>query len=171
MSDDIVILSGARTAIGTFGGALAGTPATTLGATVAREALARAGVDGAQIGHVVFGNVINTEPRDMYLSRVAAMEAGVPDAVPAMNVNRLCGSGVQAIVSAVAVADAGGCGFRAGGRRREHEPRALHPARRALGAEDGRCGIARHVAGHAELPLRHRAHGRHGGERRGASMG
>ncbi|MGJ8597223.1 acetyl-CoA C-acyltransferase family protein [Sulfitobacter sp.] len=101
MSEDIVILSGARTAIGTFGGALAGTPATTLGATVAREALSRAGVEGDQIGHVVFGNVINTEPRDMYLSRVAAMEAGVPDAVPAMNVNRLCGSGVQAIVSAV----------------------------------------------------------------------
>ncbi|QUJ76234.1 acetyl-CoA C-acyltransferase family protein [Sulfitobacter albidus] len=100
MSDDIVILGGARTAIGTFGGSLAGTPPTALGATVAREALARAGVEGGQIGHVVFGNVINTEPRDMYLSRVAAMEAGVPDAVPAMNVNRLCGSGVQAIVSA-----------------------------------------------------------------------
>ena len=101
MSDDIVILSGARTAIGTFGGALAGTPATTLGANVAKAALDRAGVEGGQIGHVVFGNVINTEPRDMYLSRVAAMEAGVPDAVPAMNVNRLCGSGVQAIVSVV----------------------------------------------------------------------
>jgi len=101
MSDDIVILGGARTAIGTFGGALAGTPTTTLGATVAREALKRAGVEGGQIGHVVFGNVINTEPRDMYLSRVAAMEAGVPDEVPAMNVNRLCGSGVQAIVSSV----------------------------------------------------------------------
>ena len=101
MSDDIVILSGTRTAIGTFGGALAGTPATTLGATVAKATLDRAGVEGGQIGHVVFGNVINTEPRDMYLSRVAAMEAGVPDAVPAMNVNRLCGSGVQAIVSVV----------------------------------------------------------------------
>lgn len=101
MTDDIVILGAARTAIGTFGGTLAGTPATHLGATVARAAMERAGVEGGQIGHVVFGNVINTEPRDMYLSRVAAMEAGVPDAVPAMNVNRLCGSGVQAIVSAV----------------------------------------------------------------------
>ncbi len=101
MSQDIVILSGTRTAIGTFGGALANTPPTSLGATVARAALAQAGVDGAQIGHVMFGNVINTEPRDMYLSRVAAMEAGVPDSVPAMNVNRLCGSGVQAIISAV----------------------------------------------------------------------
>ena len=101
MTKDIVILGGARTAIGTFGGALAGTPPTDLGTAVAREAMARANVDPAQIGHVVFGNVINTEPRDMYLSRVAARQAGVPDEVPAMNVNRLCGSGVQAIVSAV----------------------------------------------------------------------
>jgi len=100
MTKDIVILGGARTAIGTFGGALAGTPPTDLGTVVAREAMIRAGVDPAQIGHVVFGNVINTEPRDMYLSRVAARQAGVPDEVPAMNVNRLCGSGVQAIVSA-----------------------------------------------------------------------
>ena len=100
MSNDIVILGGARTAIGTFGGSLAATPPTTLGSIVARAAMERAGVDPAQIGHVVFGNVINTEPRDMYLSRVAAREAGVPDEVPAMNVNRLCGSGVQALVSA-----------------------------------------------------------------------
>ena len=98
---DIVILDGARTAIGTFGGALAGTPPTTLGAVVAKEALARSGVEGGQIGHVVFGHVINTEPRDMYVSRVAAIEAGIPDSAPAMNVNRLCGSGAQAIVSAV----------------------------------------------------------------------
>ncbi len=98
---NIVILDGCRTAIGTFGGALAGTPPTALGAIVAREALARAGVEGGQIGHVVFGHVINTEPRDMYVSRVAAMEAGIPDTAPAMNVNRLCGSGAQAIVSVV----------------------------------------------------------------------
>ena len=98
---DIVILDGARTAIGTFGGALAAIPPTELGAIVAREALARSGVEGAQIGHVVFGNVINTEPKDMYLSRVAAMKAGIPDTVPAMNVNRLCGSGAQAVVSVI----------------------------------------------------------------------
>jgi acetyl-CoA C-acetyltransferase len=101
MSDDIVILSGARTAIGTFGGSLAGTPPIELGTTAARAALARAGIEGGQIGHVVFGHVINTEPKDMYLSRVAAMQAGIPDTTPAMNVNRLCGSGAQAIVSAV----------------------------------------------------------------------
>ncbi len=97
---DIVILDGARTAIGTFGGALASTAPIDLATTVSRAALERSGVEGGQIGHVVFGHIINTEPRDMYLSRVAAMQAGVPDAVPAMNVNRLCGSGVQAIISA-----------------------------------------------------------------------
>ncbi|MCZ7676458.1 MAG: acetyl-CoA C-acyltransferase family protein [Roseovarius sp.] len=97
---DIVLLDGARTAIGTFGGALAGTPPTTLGAHVVRAAMERSGVEPGQIGHVVFGTVINTEPRDMYLSRVAAIEAGIPDTVPAMNVNRLCGSGAQAVVSA-----------------------------------------------------------------------
>lgn len=98
---DIVILDGARTAIGTFGGALAHTPPTEMGAAVTKAALERSGVEGGQVGHVVFGHVINTEPRDMYVSRVAAMDAGIPDVTPAMNVNRLCGSGVQAIVSAV----------------------------------------------------------------------
>lgn len=98
---DIVILDGARTAIGTFGGSLANTSPIDLGTIAAKAALERSGVEGGQIGHVAFGHVINTEPRDMYLSRVAAMQAGVPDVVPAMNVNRLCGSGVQAIVSVV----------------------------------------------------------------------
>ncbi len=97
---DIVILDGARTAIGTFGGSLAQTTPIDLGTIVAKQALSRSGVEGAQIGHVAFGHVINTEPRDMYLSRVAAMQAGIPLETPAMNVNRLCGSGLQAIVSA-----------------------------------------------------------------------
>ena len=97
---DIVILSGRRTAIGTFGGALAGQPPIALAATAARAAIADSGLAPEGIGTSVWGHVINTEPRDMYLSRVAAMEAGVPDTTPAMNVNRLCGSGLQAIVSA-----------------------------------------------------------------------
>ncbi len=101
MSDDIVILDGTRTAIGTFGGALAKTTPIELATIASKAALERSGVEGAQIGHVVFGHVINTEPRDMYLSRVAAIDAGIPDTTPAMNVNRLCGSGAQAIVSAV----------------------------------------------------------------------
>ena len=98
---DIVILEGARTAIGTFGGSLAATSPIDLGATVAKAAMERSGVEPGQIGHVAFGHVINTEPADMYLSRRAAMDAGVPDTTPAMNVNRLCGSGAQAIVSAI----------------------------------------------------------------------
>ncbi|MDR5652758.1 acetyl-CoA C-acyltransferase family protein [Ruixingdingia sedimenti] len=97
---EIVILSGARTAIGTFGGALASVPPVDLATVPAKAALERAGIEPGQIGHVVFGTVVATEPRDMYLSRVAAIQAGIPDAVPAMNVNRLCGSGAQAIVSA-----------------------------------------------------------------------
>ncbi|HPE25427.1 acetyl-CoA C-acyltransferase family protein [Albidovulum sp.] len=100
MVEDIVILSAARTAIGTFGGSLAGMAPIDVAAVAARAALDRAGVQGDRIGHVVFGHVINTEPRDMYLSRVASLQAGVPNGTPAMNVNRLCGSGVQAIVSA-----------------------------------------------------------------------
>lgn len=98
--NDIVILGSARTAIGTFGGALAGVTPVDLGTAVAKAAMQRAGVDPAQIGHVMYGNVINTEPQDMYLSRVAAMQAGIPESVPAMNVSRLCGSGAQAVVSA-----------------------------------------------------------------------
>ena len=98
---DIVLLDGARTAIGTFGGALASTAPIDLATVATEAAMERSGVEPGQIGQVVFGHVINTEPRDMYLSRVAAMQAGIPDSTPAMNVNRLCGSGAQAIVSAV----------------------------------------------------------------------
>lgn len=101
MANEVVVLSGARTAIGGFGGSLAGTPPITLGAIAAKEALSRAGVDGARIGSVAYGHVINTEPKDMYLSRVSAMEAGIPDTTPAMNVNRLCGSGAQAVASVI----------------------------------------------------------------------
>ena len=97
---DIFILSAVRTAIGTFGGALSGLGPIELATHAARAAISRAKVDPAQIGQSVFGHVINTEPRDMYLSRVAAMNAGVPETTPALNVNRLCGSGAQAIVSA-----------------------------------------------------------------------
>ena len=101
MSREVVVVSAVRTAIGTFGGGLKDVPPCTLAASVVRESLARAKVSGEQVGHVVFGHVVNTEPRDMYLSRVAAMQAGIPETTPAMTVNRLCGSGAQAIVSAV----------------------------------------------------------------------
>ncbi len=98
---DVVLLDGARTAIGTFGGSLAYTAPTSLAAIVSKAAMEKSGVEPAQVGQVIFGHVINTEPHDMYLSRIAAMKAGIPDTTPAMNVNRLCGSGAQAIVSAV----------------------------------------------------------------------
>jgi acetyl-CoA C-acetyltransferase len=100
MQRDVMVVSGVRTAIGDFGGALKDMAPTALGAQVVREALARAGVVGAEVGHVVFGNVIHTEPKDMYMARVAAMGAGVTQDAPALTVNRLCGSGLQAIVSA-----------------------------------------------------------------------
>ncbi len=98
--NDVVVLSGTRTAIGRYGGGLAGVPPCDLAATVVREAVRRSGVDPQDFGHAVFGNVIHTEPRDMYLSRVAAVNGGLPVTVPAFTVNRLCGSGLQAIVSA-----------------------------------------------------------------------
>lgn len=100
MTESVVILSGVRTAIGTFGGALARQEPAGLGAAVAKEALKRGGVSADEVGHVVFGNVIPTGPKDAYLARVAAIEAGMPEAAPAMTLNRLCGSGVQAIISA-----------------------------------------------------------------------
>ena len=96
----VVIASGARTAIGAFGGALSGHPPTQLAALCVAEALRRADMPGERVGHVVFGNVIVTEPKDAYLSRVAGIEGGVPKEAPALTLNRLCGSGVQAIISA-----------------------------------------------------------------------
>lgn len=96
---DIFILSAARTAIGTFGGSLATVAPVDLATAAARAAIDRAGLAPSAIGTTVMGHVINTEPRDMYLSRVAALQAGVPETAPAMNVNRLCGSGLQAIAS------------------------------------------------------------------------
>ncbi|MDO5086572.1 MAG: acetyl-CoA C-acyltransferase family protein [Comamonadaceae bacterium] len=100
MTREVVIVSGVRTPIGTFGGSLKDIPPTELAALVVKEALARAQVPGQDVGHVVFGHVVNTEPRDMYLSRMAAINGGCPKETPAMNVNRLCGSGLQAVVSA-----------------------------------------------------------------------
>jgi acetyl-CoA C-acetyltransferase len=100
MQREVVVVSGVRTAIGDFGGSLKNFSPTDLGARVVREALSRAHVAGDEVGHVVFGNVVHTEPRDMYLARVAALDGGVSQHAPALTVNRLCGSGLQAIVSA-----------------------------------------------------------------------
>ncbi|MCZ8015126.1 MAG: acetyl-CoA C-acyltransferase family protein [Limnobacter sp.] len=100
MTREVVVVAGVRTAVGGFGGSLKDFSPTQLGAMVVKEVVARAGVSADQVGHVVFGHVVNSEPRDMYLSRVAAIEGGLDKSTPAMNVNRLCGSGLQAIVTA-----------------------------------------------------------------------
>ncbi len=97
---EVVVLSGVRTAIGTYGGGLKDQPPTELAAAVVREAVARAGIKPNDVGHVVFGNVIHTDPHDMYLARVAGIKGGLPVETPALTLNRLCGSGLQAIVSA-----------------------------------------------------------------------
>ena len=112
---DVVVVSAVRTAIGTFGGSLKDVPPIELGTTVVREALSRAQVNGVDVGHVVFGHVVNTEPKDMYLSRVAAIQAGCGQETPAFNVNRLCGSGLQAIVSAAQSIQLGDCDIAIGG--------------------------------------------------------
>ena len=97
---EVVVVAGVRTGIGDYGGALKDIPATQLGATAIRAVVDRAGIDPARVGHVVMGSVIHGEARDMYLSRVAAMDAGLAVGTPCLTVNRLCGSGLQAIVSA-----------------------------------------------------------------------
>ena len=154
MSDnDIVILSGARTAIGTFGGSLAAIPPIQLAATVTKAAMERAGVTPDQIGTVVFGHVINTEPRDMYLSRVAMLDAGVPDTSPAMNVNRLCGSGAQAIVSAVQSLALGDADFAVAGgaESMSRAPYAVPSAR--FGAKMGDVQMLDMMTGALTCPM------------------
>jgi acetyl-CoA C-acetyltransferase len=112
---EIFVIATARTAIGTFGGALKDVPNTQLATTAVKAALERSGVAPDAIGHVVIGNVIPTDPKDAYLSRVAAIDAGIPIETPAFNVNRLCGSGLQAIVSAAQAIAQGDCEIAIGG--------------------------------------------------------
>ncbi len=106
---DVLVLSAVRTAIGKYGGGLAPVPPCDLAATVVTEAVDRAGIAPADVGHAVFGNVIHTETRDMYLARVAAINGGLPVQTPAFTLNRLCGSGLQAIVSASQAIRLGDC--------------------------------------------------------------
>jgi acetyl-CoA C-acetyltransferase len=104
---NVVISSAARTAIGSYGKSLKDVPPTDLGAIAATAAIERAGIEPAQVDHVVFGNVIHTEPADMYMARVVGIKAGIPKETPAFTVNRLCGTGVQAIVSATQAIQSG----------------------------------------------------------------
>jgi len=107
--NEVYVVSAVRTAVGTFGGSLKDIPPTELASRVTAEAVRRSSVAPAEIGHVVFGQVVQTEPRDMYVSRVAAVDAGIPVETPALTVNRLCGSGLQAIVSAAQSIRLGDC--------------------------------------------------------------
>lgn len=111
---EIVVVGAARTAIGSFGGSLKDVPLSALATAAVRAALERSGVAPAEVGHLVMGNVIPTEPRDAYLSRVAAMDAGIPQETPAFNVNRLCGSALQAIISAAQSILLGDCDIAIG---------------------------------------------------------
>jgi acetyl-CoA C-acetyltransferase len=106
---DVFVVAAARTAIGTFGGSLKDVPLSELATLAVKTALERSGAPADAIGHVAMGNVIPTEPRDAYLSRVAAMNAGLPKETAAFNVNRLCGSGLQAIISAAQAITLGDC--------------------------------------------------------------
>ena len=115
MKEDIVVLSAVRTAIGTYGGGLKDVPPCDLAALVVRESVKRAGVAPEDIGHTVFGNVIHTEARDMYLGRVASVNGGLPVETPAFTLNRLCGSGLQAIVSATQQIETGHCDMAVAG--------------------------------------------------------
>ncbi len=113
--EDVLVISAVRTAIGKYGGGLAPVPPCDLAATVITEAVDRAGVAPADVGHAVFGNVIHTETRDMYLARVAAINGGLPVQTPAFTLNRLCGSGLQAIVSASQAIRLGDCAVAVAG--------------------------------------------------------
>jgi acetyl-CoA C-acetyltransferase len=107
--EEVFVLSAVRTPIGKYGGGLASVPPCDLAAQVVREAVSRARVSADDVGHLVLGNVIHTEVRDMYISRVAALDGGLPVGTPALTVNRLCGSGMQAIVSAAQAIMLGDC--------------------------------------------------------------
>lgn len=136
---EIVVLSGVRTAIGDFGGSLKDQSVTDLAGAVVKEAVSRAGIDATDVGHCVVGSVVHTDRRDMYLSRVAALKGGLPETTPALTVNRLCGSGLQAIVSAAQLLLLGDChaAFAGGAESMSRAPYWLSTARFGQRMGDG----------------------------------
>ena len=131
MTREVLVLSGVRTAIGGYGGSLKDIPPADLGALCVREAVRRSGAKAADMGHVVFGNIIHTEPHDHYLARVAGVKGGLPHETPALTLNRLCGSGLQAVITAANMISAGDCDFAvAGGAENMSRSPYLAPALR-----------------------------------------
>ncbi|MEM9781617.1 MAG: beta-ketothiolase BktB [Pseudomonadota bacterium] len=152
MARDVVILDGARTPIGTFLGALSTLAPTATAAHVTKAALERSDVAPDRIGHAVFGHVINTEPRDMYLSRVACIDSGIPDTTPAMNVNRLCGSGAQAMVSAIQALALGDADYALAGGA-EAMSRSPHAMQARTGTKMGDAGMVDMMIGALNCPF------------------
>ena len=154
-SAEIYVVSAVRSAIGGFGGSLKDLPLADLASAVTRAAIERSGVAAEQIGHVVMGNVIPTEPRDAYLGRVASMNAGIPKETPAFNVNRLCGSGLQAIVSAAQGLLLGDCdvALAAGAESMSRGPYLLPQAR--WGARMGDLQGIDYMVGILQDPFEH----------------
>ena len=160
MQREVVVVSGVRTAIGDFGGGLKDVAPTDMGAQVVREALSRANVAGDEVGQVVFGHVIHTEAKDMYFARVAAMNGGVSKDAPALTLNRLCGSGLQAIVSAAQTIMLGDTDIAVGGGAESMSRAPYMAPGHALGRAHGRYGDARHDAGRTARSVRQHPHGR-----------
>jgi acetyl-CoA C-acetyltransferase len=154
---EVFLVSAVRTAIGGFGGSLKDVPPSDLAAKVTAEALTRSGVAPAEIGHVVFGQVIHTEPKDMYISRVAMVNAGIPVETPALTVNRLCGSGVQAIVSAAQSILLGDCEVAIGGGAESMSRAPYHAPAMRWGARMGDAAMTDVLLGTLNDPF-HRVH-------------
>src|SRR5438552_10818188 len=158
---EVVLLSGVRTAIGRYGGSLKDHPPTDLAATVVREAVTRAGIEPAEVGHAVFGHVIHTDVHDMYLSRVAAIRGGLPVETPAFTLNRLCGSGLQAIVSAAQIVVLGDADVVvAGGAESMSRGQYWVPGLR-WGQRMNDGAVVDATVGALTHPLRRLPHGRH----------
>ena len=152
---EVYLVSGVRTAIGTFGGSLKDVAPSDLATKVTVEALGRSGVAAAEIGHVVFGQVIHTEPNDMYISRVAMINAGIPVETPALTVNRLCGSGVQAIISAAQSILLGDCEIAIGGGAESMSRTPYHAPAMRWGARMGDTAMVDVLLGTLNDPFHH----------------
>lgn len=152
---EVVVVSGVRTAIGTYGGSLKAHRPVDLAAAVVAEAIQRAGVDPSVFGHSVFGNVIHTEPADMYLARVAAMQGGLAETVPALTLNRLCGSGLQAVVTAAQQIELGLCDAVVAGGSESMSRVPYHIPTARFGQRMGDASMIDPMVGALNCPFNH----------------